>query len=747
MPRILKLRGSSSFFDTRYVLKAGDTMTGALTNTLASGNSLVWDTSTLIVDATNHRVGIGTTAPTGILELQTSAANLDLYTTSYAGTIGWTARRANGTLGSPSATSADNIIMSFNAQGYANGAFTATRGQINIKAAENWTSSAQGTYMTFETAVAGGLSRTEKMRIHTNGFVGIGTAGPLQKLNLSNGYFRFDYTTKPGAPTVALAGLGAGNLTNGAYTYQVTYVTALGETEAGTTSGTVTVVDATTNGQVALSAIPVSSSSDVTSRKIYRTISGGTAYKLLTTIADNTTTTFTDNVADGSLGATAPTINTTSGKILAGGATMIQLDSANGNMGLVGTTPTNTLGIFASKTFSIDQGAILQMNAFHNTATAGTVYGFIINSSAIHSTGTMNTIQCATFQAIYGGAAASGATAAVTAMYGFFSRITANGSNTKGTIANAYAVYIDSPSNQMSGSPDVTITNLRGFHIQNQGLNSGTNGLVQTSVAGLMIATQTGATNNSGLVMGNGTTIPSGNWAIYNASTNNNYFAGIIGIGVTAPTALLHLKAGTASANTAPLKFNSGTNLTSAEVGAMEYNGNFYLSNVALRFPVGGTLFDHFADAGNTHTDGVTYDTLYTDTIAANTFNGNGDKVIADYSGTFVASGTATREIQVLFAGTVILDTGALTTSTAEAWDIDIVLIRVSSSIVRCMAKIVSSTSLGAGLFGDITYTAITSLTLSATNVLKIQAVAGGVGAAANDIVGKLGTVAFMPAA
>ncbi|MES2428251.1 MAG: glycosyl hydrolase family 28-related protein [Bacteroidota bacterium] len=46
-----------------------------------------------------------------------------------------------------------------------------------------------------------------------------------------------------------------------------------------------------------------------------------------------------------------------------------------------------------------------------------------------------------------------------------------------------------------------------------------------------------------------------------------------IGAGVTSPTAILQLKAGTATASTAPLKFTSGTNLTTGETGAMEYNG------------------------------------------------------------------------------------------------------------------------------------------------------------------------------
>ena len=54
---------------------------------------------------------------------------------------------------------------------------------------------------------------------------------------------------------------------------------------------------------------------------------------------------------------------------------------------------------------------------------------------------------------------------------------------------------------------------------------------------------------------------------------------GEIGIGVTTPTALIHLKAGTATANTAPLKFTSGTNLTTPEAGAMEWDGtNLYIT-------------------------------------------------------------------------------------------------------------------------------------------------------------------------
>ena len=55
---------------------------------------------------------------------------------------------------------------------------------------------------------------------------------------------------------------------------------------------------------------------------------------------------------------------------------------------------------------------------------------------------------------------------------------------------------------------------------------------------------------------------------------------GNIGIGTSAPTAVLHLKAGTTSI--APLKFSSGTLLTSPQSGSIEYDGfNFYTTNGA----------------------------------------------------------------------------------------------------------------------------------------------------------------------
>jgi len=114
----------------------------------------------------------------------------------------------------------------------------------------------------------------------------------------------------PTAPTAALAGDGAGNVDDGVHRYRVTFVTADGETEGGTISDALTVADKTSDGKISLTAIPLGGSA-VTSRKVYRTEADASDYKLLTTIADNTTTTYTDNIADASLGVACPTTNTT----------------------------------------------------------------------------------------------------------------------------------------------------------------------------------------------------------------------------------------------------------------------------------------------------------------------------------------------------------------------------------------------------------------------------------------------------
>lgn len=104
----------------------------------------------------------------------------------------------------------------------------------------------------------------------------------------------------PAAPTAAVAAGGA--VDAGAHTYAVTFVDAAGgETVAG---ATVVATTAGGNLTVNLTAIPTGATG-TTSRKIYRSKAGTTTpLFLVTTLANNTATTYSDTATDASLSAT-----------------------------------------------------------------------------------------------------------------------------------------------------------------------------------------------------------------------------------------------------------------------------------------------------------------------------------------------------------------------------------------------------------------------------------------------------------
>lgn len=116
----------------------------------------------------------------------------------------------------------------------------------------------------------------------------------------------------------------AGNL-NGTYEYVVTFVTASGETLPSASSGAVNPV----NQQVNLSAIPIGGAG-TTQRKIYRDKNGAGTYRLVATIANNTATTYTDNITDAAVagGSLAPTVDTAHTVTL---AAIAQIPGVDGN--------------------------------------------------------------------------------------------------------------------------------------------------------------------------------------------------------------------------------------------------------------------------------------------------------------------------------------------------------------------------------------------------------------------------------
>ncbi|CAN5345284.1 hypothetical protein BH09PAT4_BH09PAT4_08850 [soil metagenome] len=215
------------------------------------------------------------------------------------------------------------------------------------------------------------------------GNIGVGTNSASQRLDIFAGNERFSQLPVPAAPLVALAGLGAGNLSNGNYLYRVTFVTAAGETSLSAASATVTVVDNSTDGQVSITGIPTGLPGLVTSRKIYRTTVGGATYRLLTTLANNTTTTFTDNVPDTDLGLQATNLNTTAGDFFVGANRAFHLDTS-GNIGIGGGAqaqlPTQKLYLTTGNNIAAEMATIATAinaapyNDPNVTLTAGTYY-------------------------------------------------------------------------------------------------------------------------------------------------------------------------------------------------------------------------------------------------------------------------------------------------------------------------------------------------------------------------------------
>jgi hypothetical protein len=177
------------------------------------------------------------------------------------------------------------------------------------------------------------------------------------------------------APSAApMAATGSSGVLTGAYQYLVTFTNGSGETTAGPASATVN----PSSQQVSLTAIPTGITGTITGRNVYRTKAGGSTFFLLTTIADNTTTTYTDNTADSSLPATQPPNTSTAGSI----------SPAAGDTGLI--SPTNR----ATVSFASDSGlntATLQF-FFPDGSLLNTTYyegGSFISGTSTIGTGQM----------------------------------------------------------------------------------------------------------------------------------------------------------------------------------------------------------------------------------------------------------------------------------------------------------------------------------------------------------------------
>ncbi|UOF02580.1 tail fiber domain-containing protein [Bdellovibrio reynosensis] len=133
------------------------------------------------------KVGIGTTAPIGTLDIvannssylriQQSSADTNAPAVAFA--------KSRGDITTPAAVLSGDRIMGLYGQAYHSGnAFTANIAAIQFLAAENITASAQGSSIDFGTTPIGSTTRSTRMTLGPNGYLGIGQSSPVVPLHV-----------------------------------------------------------------------------------------------------------------------------------------------------------------------------------------------------------------------------------------------------------------------------------------------------------------------------------------------------------------------------------------------------------------------------------------------------------------------------------------------------------------------------------------------------------------------------------
>jgi hypothetical protein len=140
------------------------------------------------------RVGIGTSTPDSVLEItQDSNVSSSMLLTKYDpdtvfDSFKFVGRRARGSEAAPAAVVSGDSLFRIGADGYDGSTFHGfPKADIEFRATENWTTTANGTHMQLSTTPNGGTNSLTRIHIEHNGNVGIGTAEPARRLHVANG--------------------------------------------------------------------------------------------------------------------------------------------------------------------------------------------------------------------------------------------------------------------------------------------------------------------------------------------------------------------------------------------------------------------------------------------------------------------------------------------------------------------------------------------------------------------------------
>jgi hypothetical protein len=121
-------------------------------------------------------------------------------------------QRSLGSLSSPTAVTAGTIIGGLEAGAYNGTAFTSGYdggAGIQYQADATWTALSNPSNMTFWTTPSGGIQYLERMRIDSNGSVGIGTSSPSYNFHVKNAGGNSYLATQYGTGTIGLITAGA----------------------------------------------------------------------------------------------------------------------------------------------------------------------------------------------------------------------------------------------------------------------------------------------------------------------------------------------------------------------------------------------------------------------------------------------------------------------------------------------------------------------------------------------------------
>ena len=193
------------------------------------------------------------------------------------------------------------------------------------------------------------------------------------------------------------------------------------------------------------------------------------------------------------------------------------------------------------------------------------------------------------------------------------------------------------------------------------------------------------------------------------------------------------------------ITFNNGTNDTILNwavdnlLAVTQGNFGVVAGTSATISKVGGTINVNTTQTGNT---ALTETTLFSVPISGNTLESNSDRLCFTSAGTFANTASVDKRIKVQYpSGNTIFDTGALAITTANSWNVNGEITRISTSGIKSTINLNTSS---ATLSSYSQYTSVGSM-ISLTTGSTVLLLAGN-GTNANDTTGEMWSVEWKSA-